>query len=320
MKQEKFIKQNEKRWDNFKDILFSLKKRKNNNTIKFPYLYRRLCHDLNIAKANNFDIQLVEMLNQLVVQGHQYLYKPSGIYLSNIISFIIYDFPNAIRKEFRLVLLCIVLFYGPMSGIFIVIQDNPDIIYTLMSQEDISNFESMYDPASGHFLRPREKITDAEMFGFYILNNISISFRTFAGGVLAGFGSLFFLLLNGIFIGAAAGHISNLGYYETFFPFIIGHGAFELTAIVFSAVAGLKLGWAVIAPGRNTREQSLKKASHHSIPIIFGSVIMLFLAAIIEAFWSPYPMPIAIKYSVGAALWIMVILYFILTGRKRGSK
>ena len=43
------------------------------------------------------------------------------------------------------------------------------------------------------------------MFGFYIRNNIGIAFRTFASGIFAGLGSVFFLALNGVFIGVAAG-------------------------------------------------------------------------------------------------------------------
>ncbi|WP_431357264.1 stage II sporulation protein M [Pseudomonas jessenii] len=34
---------------------------------------------------------------------------------------------------------------------------------------------------------------------------------------------------------------------------MIGHGAFELSAIALAGAAGLKLGWALIAPGRLPR-------------------------------------------------------------------
>jgi len=39
-------------------------------------------------------------------------------------------------------------------------------------------------------------------------------------------------------------------------------------------------------------------------------VLMLIIAAFIEAFWSSSAsLPIAVKYSVGAALWALVLLY-----------
>ncbi len=47
-------------------------------------------------------------------------------------------------------------------------------------------------------------------------------------------------------------------------------------------------------------------------------MLMLLLAAFIEAYWSSmtYPAP-ALKFAVGAALWLLVLLYFCLAGRSR---
>ena len=39
------------------------------------------------------------------------------------------------------------------------------------------------------------------MFGFYILNNVSIGFRSFAGGIIFGLGTIFFLVFNGLILG-----------------------------------------------------------------------------------------------------------------------
>jgi uncharacterized membrane protein SpoIIM required for sporulation len=87
------------------------------------------------------------------------------------------------------------------------------------------------------------------MFGFYVYNNISIAFRTFAGGILAGIGSLLILCFNGAYLGIVAGHIINAGFTRTFFPFVIGHSGFELNAIVLSAQAGLLLGYRLFFTG-----------------------------------------------------------------------
>ncbi len=124
------------------------------------------------------------------------------------------------------------------------------------------------------------------MFGFYIMNNIGIAFQTFASGVLLGLGSLFFLLFNGLMIGSVAGHLTQIGYVQTFWPFVIGHGAFELTAITFAGAAGLKLGWALLAPGRLTRGEALRLAARRSVQLIAGVIVLLLLAAFTEACWS----------------------------------
>ena len=118
-----------------------------------------------------------------------------------------------------------------------------------MSPAQVVQFEQMYDPASEHQLRERGADSDVLMFGFYIRNNIGVGFRTFAGGIFVGLGTLFFLIYNGLLFGAVSGHISNIGYEETFRSFVAGHGPFELTAIVLAGASGFMIGMAVLAPG-----------------------------------------------------------------------
>jgi uncharacterized membrane protein SpoIIM required for sporulation len=155
------------------------------------------------------------------------------------------------------------------------------------------------------------------MFGYYIRNNISIAFRTFAGGILGGVGSIFFLVYNGLVIGTVMGHIRQMGYGGRFFPFVIGHGAFELTAIVLAGAAGLRMGLALLSPGRVSRGQALLLAGRTSLRMLYGAAAMLVLAAFLEAFWSPLSQPAGTKYGVGIILWGYVFSYFLLAGRQR---
>jgi len=46
---------------------------------------------------------------------------------------------------------------------------------------------------------------------------------------------------------------------------------------------------------------------------------MLVIAAGIEAFWSPRVLPLALKLSVGGALWTLVALWLSLAGRAHGD-
>ncbi|MEO0813857.1 MAG: stage II sporulation protein M, partial [Myxococcota bacterium] len=181
------------------------------------------------------------------------------------------------------------------------------------------NLESMYDPASKHHLKPREADGDFFMFGFYIRNNVGIGFRTFAGGIFAGVGSLFFLIFNGVFFGGVFGHLYQVGFADTLTTFVIGHGSLELTAITFCAAAGLRLGWSWIAPGNHTRFDSVRIGAGRALPILYGATLMLFLAAIVEAFWSSSVLiPREVKWGVGGLGWILLCAYFVLGGR-RGS-
>jgi uncharacterized membrane protein SpoIIM required for sporulation len=192
------------------------------------------------------------------------------------------------------------------------------MVYQLLGEYTVSGFENMYDPESEQFLQPREVSTDADMFGYYIYNNISIAFRTFAGGIIAGVGSLVSLCFNAVFFGTMTGHVINVGFGETFFSFVIGHGSFELTAIVLSAQAGLLLGYRFFVTKGLSRAASLKQAGKTALPIIAGATLMLVVAAAIEAFWSSrHELPVNLRYGAGVAGWILLALYFAFAGRRR---
>jgi uncharacterized membrane protein SpoIIM required for sporulation len=154
------------------------------------------------------------------------------------------------------------------------------------------------------------------MFGYYIFNNVSIAFRSFAGGIIAGIGSLIVLIFNAVFLGVIAANIINAGFSQTFFSFIIGHGSFELTAIIISAYAGLVLGYRIFVTKGLTRTASIKQAGKIAIPLITGSTIMLIIAAVIEAFWSSRNVfSFNMHFIVGSLGWILLYCYFIFSGR-----
>ncbi len=133
---------------------------------------------------------------------------------------------------------------------------------------------------------------------------------------MAGIGTVLAMLFNGVMIGGVAGHISQLGFLKTFWPFVAGHSAFELTAICISGAAGLVLARAILAPGRRSRGEALKLAALQAVSLMMGAAIMLVGAAFIEAYWSSIrsidPM---IKFAVSGVLWLVVILYLTFAGR-----
>ena len=153
------------------------------------------------------------------------------------------------------------------------------------------------------------------MFGFYIYNNASIGLRCAATGILFGIGTVFVLSFNGVVLSAIFTHLVLVGYSETLFSFVAGHSALELTAIAISGAAGLGLGKAMLAPGSMARSMAIRRARKTAVTLVFGAMIMFFLAAFIEAFWSSMRLPPTLKYGVGIGFWILVVGYFVLAGR-----
>ncbi|NIP95086.1 MAG: stage II sporulation protein M [Akkermansiaceae bacterium] len=158
------------------------------------------------------------------------------------------------------------------------------------------------------------------MFCFYIYNNIGIDFMTFAGGILGGLGTIFFMVFNGVHIGAATGYAHYACRPDTFYSFVAGHSSFELIAAVISGTAGMVLGMAILKPGRKTRRQAVVDAGRSALPLILGAASMTFLAACIEGFWSAQPLEPLLKYAVGVLFWILLGLYLVFAGRVDGAK
>lgn len=321
MKQSLFETRHKAEWERFTLALERLERGKETSQVGgFPKAYRRLCQHLALAEERGYSSFLIDSLQQQVLRGHQQLYRHRSHFGANFLGFILADFPRLVRAEWRFVLAADLLFFLSLIGFGVMVYLFPELVYNLIPAEQLREMQGMYDPAAGHLGRSAERAASEDwvMFGYYVMHNIGIAFQTFASGLLFGLGSAFFLLYNGLIIGAVAGHLTEIGFGQPFWSFVIGHGAFELTAIALAGAAGLKLGWALIAPGRLTRGEALRRAARKSVLLVCGVVLFLLIAAFIEAYWSsktgvtPHT-----KYLVGTALWVMVASYLLFAGRSR---
>ena len=320
MKQSQFESRHQPQWQAFAEHLKQLEQGKAKDVADFPHQYRRLCQHLAMAQERGYSSYLVDPLQQLALRGHQQLYRHRSQLAANILGFVLAGFPRLVREQWRFVLVASLLFFGSLAGIALLVYLFPDLIYSIVSPRQVAEMQGMYDPAASRLGRAAERASSEDwmMFGYYVMHNIGIAFQTFAAGLLFGLGSVFFLIFNGLVIGAVSGHLTEIGYGQTFWSFVIGHGAFELTAIALAGAAGLQLGWALIAPGHLTRGESLRLAAHKSVQMLCGVMVFLVIAAFIEAYWSsttgisPW-----VKYAVGAALWLAVAAYLGLAGRNR---
>lgn len=334
MKQQQFEAQYSAMWTSFEQLLSMSKNDKSADKFKsttvtysdnkgsgyeFVRLYRMICQHYALAKQRHYSPQMVQYLHQLVTQGHQQLYQRDSHILTRIYRFFSYTFPVRLRRHAHLFWLSLAFFLLPAILMGWATYEQSDMLYSVMPSDQVSQMEQMYNPANDMVGRDstRRSDTDIAMFGFYIFNNVGIDFRIYGMGIFAGIGTLISLLYNGVVIGGVAGHLSGIGYGETFWPFVSGHGSFELIAAVISGAAGLRLAQSLFMPGNYRRIEAFKIAGKQSIELLIGAATMTFIAAFIEAFWSSSSVvPDMVKYIVAAGLWLAVISYLCLAGRR----
>ena len=96
--------------------------------------------------------------------------------------------------------------------------------------------------------------------------------------------------------------------------FVTAHGPFELTAIVLSAAAGMRLGFSLISTRGRSRLDSLKQNLKYVVPTLVAACLLFIGAALIEGFISPSDLPYAFKALVGGVCSALLLSYFVLLG------
>jgi uncharacterized membrane protein SpoIIM required for sporulation len=221
------------------------------------------------------------------------------------------------------------LFWVPFISLYIAGRTAPEWVFSLMSVEEMESMESMHGPES----EALDRFSTAEdgsvigdipahfaAFSFYVQHNISIGLRTFGMGLLFTVGAVYELIWEGCVLGAHFGYIHFLGSERKLWHFCVSHSSFELVGLIICAVAGLRLGLGALLPGNLTRSASLIRSGKLALPLLLGGVIMVFLAAIVEGFWSSSRIvPWEARLAFGVGFWILWACYFIFMGRGRKS-
>jgi uncharacterized membrane protein SpoIIM required for sporulation len=275
-------------------------------------LYRNVCGDLARAQSARYTASLVDYLSGLVAEGHTLLYGPHARPARRRGEAALVAFPRALRRRWRAMGIAFLLFFVPMQlGLGLTLRD-PAFAFQIAPEGMLRPLAEAY--AEG-FAKGRDAGEGVMMAGFYVNNNVGIALRCFSLGVFGGIGSAIYLVQNGLSIGAILGYVTSQGAGANILTFVLGHGTFELGAIVISGGAGLSLGWAIVAPGDRTRLASVREVATDLFVIVCGASAMLLVAAGLEAFWSPSSLPSEIKHVAGAVFLVLVCAYLALAGR-----
>jgi uncharacterized membrane protein SpoIIM required for sporulation len=289
------------------------------STSRFGALYRAACADLALAYAYQLPHNTVQYLHRLVGRAHNRLYRSRRFEFAKWTESLLYDVPRTIFND-RCVQVMFVIFWGLfILSAFLAYSKTawPEYAQEVIGPEMIEQLEEMYaNPIDGSL---RDGDQNMDMAGKYISHNTGIGLRCFAWGLLVVPG-LIMTMFNAIFLGACFGYMArpDVAEGENFFHFVTAHGPFELTAIVLSAGAGLRLGLSWMFTGGLSRSAALRKAGREVMPVMGAAIVMFFLAALIEGFISPSALPYWVKMMVAIVSSSLLAFYFVVLGFPRG--
>lgn len=283
----------------------------------FAAEHRAVAADLARARTYGADERVVWALQRTLATAHVLLHRAWGPAAQE--HPLLHAFPRLVRRHARPLLLSALVFFGSAVVTFVWSRLDPALESQLVSQHMIERADDAvqrWEENRGYVDIPLGSgpIASASL----LTNNVRVAFLAFAGGLVAGLGTLAILLLNGVHLGAVFAAFAARDAALVLTDFVMPHGVVELTAIVFAGGAGLTLGAALLDPGRRERWTLLRERARDVIGLMLGVVVMLVFAALTEAFVSPRTdLSVTAKAIYSASTAALLLVWIAWGGRAR---
>ena len=267
-------------------------------------LYRRASSDLARVQTRHPGSDVERYLLQLNARAVGTLYRPPLDALTRLKTFYGETFPRALRAQLPVIGVSSLLFFlGLVLGVAVVALEPataerlvPEGIRLAIESGTIwtDNLLSVMPPGVAA--------------GAIATNNLSVTIAAFGAGLLAGLGTVYILINNGLMIGAVAAACAQGGMLPDLLDFISAHGPVELSIICIAGGAGLLLGEALVAPGERPRAEALRLRAQEGVTLVLGCAPFLAFIGIVEGYVSPgdlFPTwaKALLGLTLGAAFW-----------------
>jgi uncharacterized membrane protein SpoIIM required for sporulation len=309
MKEAAFVKQNADKWKRYEAII---KSRRPGHADELANDYISVTDDLAYASTFYPDSNTTRYLNQLSRSFHSGIYRNKKESASRIIGFFTTEIPRAVFESHRQLLYSFLFFLiAVVIGLVSSAYDHnfPRIImgdgYVNMSLKNIRHGDPM-----GVY----KSMEPGGMFLGIAINNIFVSLKGFVLGIFLSIGSVYFIIENGVMVGAFVSMFAQKGLTQVALLSIFLHGALELSAIVIAGGAGITVGNSILFPGTYTRTESLAKAAKRGLKIMVGLIPVFIIAAIFESFVTRHyqDMPVALSLTVIILSFTFITWYYII--------
>jgi len=266
-------------------------------------LYRQTASDLATIREDASSRNLTHYLNQLLGRAHNLIYLGRRSRKAGIITFYRETFPEVFHDTLPYTFAAFAIFTVlAVAGVIVAVVDPRFQLYILGS--------AMMDTIAKHEMWTHSIVSIKPAASSAIMtNNLSVSFSTFALGITAGIGTVWMLAFNGLLFGVVTAACWEAGMTNQLYSFVAPHGVLELPAIFMAGGAGLLLAKGLLFPGTLPRKDSIAHEGGRAVRLVLGIIPMLIVAGTIEGFVSPSDLPIRLKYTLAAGLFVLLLLY-----------
>jgi uncharacterized membrane protein SpoIIM required for sporulation len=272
---------------------------------KLGSLYRGAAADLALARRRFPGESTVAALEDLVGRAHGVVYG-TAVRRESAVHFLTRGYWRRVRERPVLLAVAAALLFLPM------------IVAGLWAWDDPGAAGALLPSQSEAVGQPRTEGTDlglsgserAQFAASISTNNIQVTFGAVAGGIAFGLLTAGIMLFNGVLIGVVAGVGIAAGNGSALVELILPHGVLELSCIVVAGAAGLRMGWALVDPGRRPRGQALVTEGRAAIELVLGTALWLVVAGLTEGLVTPLGIgpwwAVAVGFALGGLYWALV--------------
>ena len=268
-------------------------------------LYRSTAADLALARRQFPSEPTVAALEDLVTRAHAVVYG-AGVRRESAAEFLIHGYWRRVRERPVLLAVAALLLFLP------------GLAAGAWATDDPGSAGGLLPTTSEAVARPRPEGSDlglstgerASFSAGIFTNNIRVTFTAVAGGIAFGLLTAGVLVFNGVLIGVVSGLGVAAGNGSVLVELIVPHGVLELSCIVVAGAAGLRMGWALVDPGRRPRSQALAIEARAAVELVLGTAPWLVVAGLTEGLVTPLgigPAPaVAVGVGLAAVYWLSV--------------
>lgn len=286
---------------------------------RLPVLYRAALSSLAVAREISLDKNVISYLSSLSARAYGFVYGSRERLAASVGGFFAARYPELVwRMRWWVLVAAAMMALGVGAG-FAVTRHDADHFYSLVSEgmaggrSPLSTRDELLE-----VLKSPDPVEIDSLGAFASLlftHNSRIGLSCFAAGIAAGVPVAALVFVNGLTLGAFAEIHASHGLTLEFWAWILPHGVTELLAVCLCAAAGLKLGTALVFPGRRRRLDALSDQGRESAMVVVGTVMLFLLAALIEGFFRQLMLDDGVRYLVATGTLTVWIVYFGRVGR-----